>query len=119
MTNNSDRNGKAFEYCLAKTLSKIDNFYESSKNLLINHRDKEKFDRLPEVLKHKFKQASNKISKWVDGKFFSYVSQIVLSYSLAHLISNPAFSKPRSNPPAPEKRDTNFIKLILIIYCTC
>ena len=29
-----------------------------------------------------------------------------LSYSFAHMILNPAFSKPLSSPPHPEKRET-------------
>ena len=37
------------------------------------------------------------------------VSQMVLSYSLATGISNPAFSNPRSKPPHPQNKLITFI----------
>ena len=42
----------------------------------------------------------------MEGKFALKVGVIVLSYSLAQTVLKPAFLNPRSNPPAPEKRET-------------
>ena len=46
-----------------------------------------------------------RVSRWTFGKFARYVAQIVLSYSLANTVLKPAFSKPRSKPPAPENKE--------------
>ena len=45
-------------------------------------------------------------SSVVRGKFALIVWAIDLSYSLAHATRKPAFLKPRSKPPAPEKSET-------------
>lgn len=38
------------------------------------------------------------------GKLRSNVAHIVLSNSFAHIVWKPAFSNPKSNPPAPLKK---------------
>src|SRR3989338_11703338 len=60
------------------------------------------------------------LSNFVSGKLCSKVSQIDESYSFAQTTSNPAFLKPRSRPPAPVNKDTNFINYLenLIIFAS-
>ena len=49
------------------------------------------------------------VSRNVVGKLARYVSQMVLSYSLANAMSNPARSNHKSRPPAPEKSEMTFM----------
>ena len=46
-----------------------------------------------------------RLSNVVSGWLCSYAAQISLSNSFAKMISNPACLKPKSKPPAPEKKD--------------
>jgi hypothetical protein len=70
--NVSDRNGRALEYVVALELEKLSGFKLSNQAVLLNARDKPKFQSLPIELKNSYQKASIKISNWVKILFANH-----------------------------------------------
>ena len=72
--NVSDRNGRALEYVVAVELEKSSGFKLTQQSILLNSRDKDKFQSLPNELKNSYQIASTKISYWAKSLFVNHTN---------------------------------------------